>query len=267
MAQVDAEGNVNVSRFGPKFAGAGGFINISQNAKSVYFLGTFTAESSVSVKESSLKIVKKFVKQVEQVTFSGVYARQRGQTVYYLTERCVFQLTPAGLELIEVAPGVNLERDILAYMEFRPIIPEPIRLMDERIFREEMMGLREQSVIPLAERTHYDVEQNIMYVNFEGLRLETVEEAQALADYLDRTFAALGKRVKVVVNYDNFELHPSAAATFFEMAKHNKENYFLSSTRYSTNAFFRHQLGQHFAQADLAQRIYRSFDEAREGLT
>ena len=120
LAQVDSRGNLNVSKFGPKLAGAGGFINISQNAKKVVFIGTFGAgKLQVEAREGKLAILnearaRKFVDAVEHVTFSGVEATKRGRSALYVTERCVFALRPDGLELIEVAPGVDIERDILA---------------------------------------------------------------------------------------------------------------------------------------------------------
>jgi propionate CoA-transferase len=98
------------------------------------------------------------------------------------------------------------------------------------------------------------------------MNIGTEEEADKLADYLDRYFSRLGRKVHVVVNYDNFDLGPAARDTFFAMVKHNEDHYFLSSTRYSTDAFFRHQLKEDFAEADLEQRIYRNFDEARKSL-
>lgn len=271
MAQVDARGNVNVSRFESKFAGAGGFINISQNARSVYFLGTFTVKAEMQVEDGTLKIVnegtqKKFVSEVQQVTFSGDYARQRGQTVYYITERCVFQLLPEGLELIEIAPGISLERDILPYMEFKPIIPEHIRIMDLNIFQDQRMNLKYQSLIPMEDRLRYHPQENILYVNFEGLNIETVEDVQALQSYLTPAMDSIGRKVKVIVNYDNFNLNPAAADAFFAMVRSNQEKYFLSHSRYSTNAFFRHQLGEDFSRANMEQRIYPSFDDARKGL-
>ncbi len=146
LAEVDEEGNVNVSRFGSRFAGAGGFINISQNAKAVYFMGTFMAGAQVSIEDGRLSIedngaAKKFVWRVRQVTFNGAAAYQRRQPVYFITERCVFQLTARGLKLLEIAPGVDLERDILTKMEFRPQVAEDIREMDPNIFRDALMGL------------------------------------------------------------------------------------------------------------------------------
>ena len=146
LAQMDGDGNINVSKFGPKIAGCGGFINISQNTNRVIFLGNFTAGGlDLGVDDGKLVIKnegksKKLVSQVEQITFSGKYAQKTGQNVLYVTERAVFKLTPDGVELIEIAPGVDLEKDVLQQMEFKPIIRD-VKLMDERIFRPEKMGI------------------------------------------------------------------------------------------------------------------------------
>jgi propionate CoA-transferase len=147
LAQADRFGNLNVSKFGPRLAGAGGFINISQSTKTVVYMGTFTASGlELAVADGSLRIVKegkvhKFVKDVEHRTFSGQVAFSQGQRVLYITERCVFRLIKDGLELIEIAPGVDLDRDILAQMDFAPAIAGDLKLMNSAIFRPEPMGL------------------------------------------------------------------------------------------------------------------------------
>ncbi|WP_210395218.1 acyl CoA:acetate/3-ketoacid CoA transferase [Motiliproteus sediminis] len=148
MAQISPEGHVNVSRFGPKIAGAGGFINISQNAREIYFMGTFlSGRPDLSISDDGLHIgtnsgARKFVNDVEQITFNGRYAAERGQRVLYITERCVFALTPEGIKLVEIAPGVDLDRDILALMEFRPLIADKLKISDRRIYRQGPMNLR-----------------------------------------------------------------------------------------------------------------------------
>lgn len=148
LAQADREGNLNVSKFGPKLAGAGGFIDITQNAKRVIFMGSFTAGGlKVAIENGAIRIeqegkFKKFLNQVEHVTFSGKYARKKKQKVLYITERCVFELTEKGMELIEIAPGIDIEKDILAQMDFAPVINGAPRLMDDCIFQTQPMGLK-----------------------------------------------------------------------------------------------------------------------------
>ena len=140
-AQIDSAGNVNVSKFGTKLAGVGGFVNITQTARRLVFCGTFTTgELEVAVEAGQLRIVKegavrKFVKSVEQISFSAARSRQVGQQVLYITERAVFQLVPEGLELIELAPGIDLEKQVLAQMDFRPVIRN-VRTMPARAFTE-----------------------------------------------------------------------------------------------------------------------------------
>ena len=126
-AQVDQHGNVNVSKFGNRIPGCGGFIDISQNAKKVVFCGTLSVKAESEIRDGRIAIAKegvapKFVGQVEQITFSGRYARETKQEVLYVTERAVFQLTEHGVELREVAPGIDIERDVLGAMGFEPII-------------------------------------------------------------------------------------------------------------------------------------------------
>jgi propionate CoA-transferase len=149
LAQADAVGNLNVSKFGTRLAGAGGFINISQSARKLVFVGTFTAgDLDIRVENGQLRIERegqapKFVAEVEHLTFNGPLAASEGKSVLYITERCVFRLSADGLELVEIAPGIDLERDILAHMGFRPLIRREPHLMDARIFDEGPMGLAE----------------------------------------------------------------------------------------------------------------------------
>jgi propionate CoA-transferase len=141
-AQIDSRGNVNVSKFGTKLAGVGGFVNITQTARTVVFCGTFTTGGlSVELTDSGLKIVKegamrKFVSAVEQVSFSAEMARRAGQSVLYVTERAVFRLCDAGLELVEVADGIDLRTQVLDLMGFTPVMNR-IRPMPAHVFKTQ----------------------------------------------------------------------------------------------------------------------------------
>lgn len=140
MAQADSKANVNSSKTGKLLSGCGGAINISQNAKKVVFCGTFTTKGlRVEVTPGELKIIEegtisKFVTDVEQITFSGNYSDSIGQPVLYITERAVFRRKGTSLELCEIAPGINLQRDIIDKMEFVPTIAEDLKLMDPSLF-------------------------------------------------------------------------------------------------------------------------------------
>ncbi|MDR0297997.1 MAG: 3-oxoacid CoA-transferase [Streptococcaceae bacterium] len=149
LAECDEKGNINVSKFGPKIAGTGGFVNITQNTPVVVFCGTFTAGGlKTSVENGALHITSegkniKFVKNVEQITFSAETARKNKQTVYYVTERALFKLVDDGIQLLEIAPGVDLQRDILDEMAFKPIIEkEKLTVMETAIFKEGKIGLK-----------------------------------------------------------------------------------------------------------------------------
>ncbi len=168
MAQVDRHGNVNVSRFGKRFAGAGGFINISQNTRKLVLAGTFTAGGlALEICHNELRIVKegacrKFIEDVEQITFSGDLARERRQPVLYVTERCVFSMCAEGITLTEVAPGIDIERDILRHMDFVPIISE-VKTMDKRIFLDAPMALSQQFLV--TEQQPLNLEKDLISRN------------------------------------------------------------------------------------------------------
>ncbi|TLQ41209.1 acyl CoA:acetate/3-ketoacid CoA transferase [Ruoffia tabacinasalis] len=148
IGEIDAEGNNNVTKFGPKVPGPGGFINISQNTHHLVFVGTFTIGGKAHIENGKLVIDDqgkgpKFVSNVEQVSFSGKYATENGQKLLYVTERAVFDLHEGRIRLIEHAPGVDVQEDILDYMEFEPLISEDLKEMNPDIFQETWGGLGE----------------------------------------------------------------------------------------------------------------------------
>jgi propionate CoA-transferase len=268
MAEVDADGHVNVSRFGPKLAGAGGFINITQNARHLVFAGTFTAGGlRIAIEDGDMTIVKegrsrKFVKKVEQITFNGTYAAENGQPVLYVTERCVFRRTPEGMELIEVAPGIDIERDILAQMDFRPIVREP-RPMDPRIFRTQPMQLEETLLgLSLGERITYDAERNTLFLNLEGMHVKTRDDCDRVRRVVEEKVQEIGKRVALVVNYDNFHIDAAVADTYAAMVRYMETHYYTTASRYTTSAFLRLKLGEALSRRRVAAHIFETRQEA-----
>jgi propionate CoA-transferase len=163
LAEVDAEGNVNVSRFGTKTVGCGGFIDITQPAKKVVYCGTLTAGGlEVEIGDFGLKILqegnsKKFLQAVKQITFSGSYAKKAKQPVLYVTERAVFELREEGVTLIEIAPGIELQKDVLDQMDFTPHIAENLKTMDIRIFQEQRMNFKAEFEAKGKKNANVDV--------------------------------------------------------------------------------------------------------------
>jgi propionate CoA-transferase len=269
MAEVDAAGNINVSKFGPRLAGAGGFINISQNAKKVVFVGTFTAgglncqldNGGLTIKEEGK--FKKFVNQVEHVTFSGKYAAMSNRSILYITERCVFSLNQGGLELIEIAAGVDLQKDILALMDFMPIVRQPLKLMDARIFNPEQMGLKQDLLsVSIEERITYSAKMDILFANLAGYAVKTEADINAVKTTIVNLLQPLGKKVYAIGNYDGFNINPDLIEAYTDMQTYLTQNYFSKVSRYTTSAFLRMKLGTSLEKRGLAPHIYESKTEA-----
>jgi propionate CoA-transferase len=269
LAQADRQGNLNVSKFGTRIAGAGGFINISQNSRKVVFAGAFTAGGlEIAVEQGQLRIRRegdtvKFVEEVEQRTFSGQVASRRNQPVLYITERAMFRLTADGPELIEIAPGIDLEREVLALMAFQPRISPQLKLMDARIFGDEPMGLRDMLLVrPLDERLSYDPAKNLFFLNFEGLAVRSREDIERIRATVSGQLEPLGKRVFAIVNYDNFSITPELLQEYMDMVRDVVQRYYAGVTRYTTSAFLRARLGDALREHDLTPHLYETAAEA-----
>ena len=250
LAQADAEGNLNVSKFGTKLAGAGGFINISQSAHAVVFVGTFTAGGlQVRIEDGRVHIdhegsQRKFVREVEHRTFSGERARKNGQRVLYVTERCVFRLADAGgLELIEIAPGIDLQRHILSQMDFHPAISPELRLMDASLFAEAPMNLRTRMLaLPLSRRIDFDERGQMLFVNFEGLSITSAQDIADIESEVASKVLPMGKRVDVIVNYDHFSIRPELIDDYSAMVNRLTERHYAQVTRYAASSFVKARL-------------------------
>lgn len=268
MAEVDQHGNVNVSRFKDRFAGAGGFINISQNARKLIFVGTFTAKGlKISAKDNKLVInnegaVSKFIEEVEQITFNGPYAASQGKEVLYVTERCVFRLTRHGLELAEVAPGIDVDKDILAHMAFKPIINQP-KIMNPALFAEADMKLKKTMLaMNWDDRLRYVEADNTVFANISGLSIETGEDIETMRENLDAFFAAIGRKVDLISNYDGVSIAPRLSGRFADMLTELETKYYHTATRYSTSAFLRQKMGQDLKTRKISPHIFETQEEA-----
>ena len=210
---------------------------------------------------------RKFVAEVEHRTFSGRHAAAGGQDVLYVTERCVFRLRPDGLELIEIAPGIDLERDVLARMDFAPIVASPLKTMDARIFDSEPMGLRAQLLeIPFDARFKYDPSRNTLFINFERFEVHSLETIEAIRRKVAEICAPLKRRVRAVVNYEGFVLDRDVEDAWADMVSEVVERWYDGVTRYTTSAFLRAKLGDALSRRKLAPHIFESEEEALAAL-
>jgi propionate CoA-transferase len=261
FGECDAGGNVNASRFGKRVPGCGGFIDITQNAKKLVFVGTFTSGGlELAFADGRITVAKegkfpKFVQRIPQITFSAEQARRRDQDVLYVTERCVFRLREQGLTLTEVAPGIDIERDILQRLPFVPAIEGPV-VMDEAIFRPALMGLRERMLdVHIEDRLSYDAASNTVYMNYAGMRVRSQADVKTIIEAVDRLLGPLGRRVHAVVNYERFSCDDDAFEAYMDAVKYVERTYYLSVKRYTSGAFLRHKLGAGFAKRDIVSEV------------
>ena len=248
MAECDADGNINVSRFGPRLSGAGGFINISQTARKLIFAGTFTAGGlEIEAADGRLRIVqegraRKFRAAVEQVTFAGRRAAALGQRVLYVTERCVFELTANGLRLAEVAPGIDIERDILAQMDFQPLVDAPA-LMPAALFSAAPMALRSRLLdFDLGPRITYEAMRGLLFLNLSYLHVRRAEDIERIREAVQSRCEQIGQRVATIVNYDGFQVDHDMVEAYAQMTREMESLYYSKVSRYASGAFRRMQL-------------------------
>jgi propionate CoA-transferase len=270
MAQCDGDGNV--SRLPGRLVGCGGFIDISQRSKKVVFVGTFTSGGlEVALADGRLHILEegrhaKFVRALQEVTFSARVAAEDGREVLYVTERCVFQLGDNGLKLVEVAPGVDLERDILDRLPFRPAA-DRCRPMEPGLFAAGPMGLRARLLdLRLEDRISYNADTNTVFLNYAGMHVRTSEDLSRIKEAVDRTLEPLGRRVHSIVNYDSFVADPEILDRYADLVKYVEERYYLDVSRYSTSGFLRLKLGAELRRRRLSSHVFETGREARRHL-
>lgn len=272
FAECDRTGSVNASRFGNRVPGCGGFINITQSSKKVVFVGTFTSGGfEAEVTDGRIVIRRegkhsKFVDRLGQVTFYAPLAVENGQEVYYVTERCVLGLTPEGLALLEVAPGVDLHEDVVKRLPFEPDMSS-VREMDPALFRPEPMELRDQLLdLRITDRLSYDPHTNTVFMNYAGMRVRTVEDLERIKTAVDGLLEPLGKRVNSIVNYDRFEADPEIMPQYLDLVRYVENKYYLKVSRYTNSGFMRLKLGQELGKRNVSSRVFESRKEAERAL-
>lgn len=278
-AQINAKGDVNVSRMSADLlTGPGGFIDISQSTRNICFMMPMTTKGlQLEVPgDGTLKIteegqVKKFVHDVFEKTFSGDEAVRRGQNVIYVTERAVFQRTGESdvLELIEVAPGLDLQTDVLDQMDFSPKISPNLKEMDFRIFKQEKMGTTAELFGTLDDRIVYHPEEHTVFLNMFGVTLNEEEDVRWFAKGLRERMKPLvdqkGK-INMVANYDGFDLRKGLEPLYGELVNAIQDDLYKSVKRYTGHAFKRAALKASLQMEKLdADKLFRDFDLSNTG--
>ena len=271
-AECDGRGNVNASRFGDRVPGCGGFINISQNSGKVIFVGTFTSGGfDAAVTDGAIEIKKegkhrKFVDKVSQITFSGAEAAKRGQEVVYVTERCVFQLRPGGLELTEVAPGIDVKKNILDILPFEPIMKN-VREMERAIFAAPPLRIRDRLLdLHIEDRLTYEAATNTVFMNYSGMRVRSQVDLDQIRLTVDALLGPLNKRVYSIVNYDHFEADPDIMDAYLDLVRYVEDKYYIAVSRYTNSGFMRLKLGSELDKRKVSSRVFESGAEAKDYL-
>jgi propionate CoA-transferase len=271
-AECDGRGDVNASRFGDRVPGCGGFINISQNSGKVIFVGTFTSGGfDAAVADGAIEIKKegkhrKFVDKVSQITFSGAEAAKRGQEVVYVTERCVFQLRPGGLELTEVAPGIDVKKNILDILPFKPIMKN-VREMERAIFAAPPLRIRDRLLdLHIEDRLTYEAATNTVFMNYSGMRVRSQVDLDQIRLAVDALLGPLNKRVYSIVNYDHFEADPDIMDAYLDLVRYVEDKYYIAVSRYTNSGFMRLKLGSELDKRKVSSRVFESGAEAKDYL-
>jgi len=278
-AEISPSGDVNVSRMNSsRLTGPGGFVDITQSTRNICFMSTFTAKGldidfnqekgSINIKQEGS--IKKFVNEVYETTFSAAESIRRGQKVYYVTERAVFWRTTAHnvLELIEIAPGIDLQRDILDQMEFTPAISENLKIMDRQFFRKEKMGYSPFG--SLAERCTYHEDDHLLFIDLFGISLRNEPEVDWFFVSLNKILQPITDKkglVDVVVSYQGFDLKSGIEDYYAEELQKLEARHYKSVKRYSGEAFRLAKLRKKSDVKDWKEEeIFTRFDKNKDGV-
>ena len=279
-AQISKSGDVNVSRMSAKrLTGPGGFIDISQSTRNICFMTTLTTKGlEVSCPgDGTLKIdsegeIKKFVQEVFEKTFSGDEAVRRGQKVFYVTERAVFRRTGKNdvLELIEIAPGIDLQKDVIDQLEFTPVISPNLKSMDPRIFKDDKMNVTAELFGSLKERCTYHAKEHIMYLDLFGITLNNEDDIKwffgTLRVILDPLVKEKGP-INMIVHYDGFDLRQGLEDKYADEVASLAKDYYKSVQRHHGAAFHRARLGTRLRMSEWdPNELYDFFDINHDGV-
>ena len=260
------------------FFETGGFINISQSTGNIVFMTPMTTKGLDigTTEDGNLEIksegqIKKFVDEVFEVTFSGDEAVRRGQNVYYVTERAVFRRTAnhKNLELIEIAPGIDLQKDVLDQLDFKPAVSPKLKIMDKRIFMPDPMKVGAEMFGSLEDRCIYHDEDHAMYLDLFGITLDNDDDVKWFFSSLRNILGPLCEKkgpIDMVVNYDGFDLHKGLEDLYVTYTEQLQADFYKSAKRYSGKAFHRAKLGSQIKVIDWdPEQLFKEFDVNGDG--